>query len=99
MYSMVIKRFGNLGSEKGTLHISTSSLEFSESVMGEEYMSCNLSQSSLVDEHLPTFFLTRLGNPSQMKSIAIFLFFFNSFLAVVFSLFQLSYPVTTNIQI
>jgi hypothetical protein len=62
--------------------------------MGEEYMSCNLSQSSLADLHLPTFSLTVLGNPSQMKSIAIFLFFFNSFLAAVFSLFELSHPIT-----
>jgi hypothetical protein len=67
--------------------------------MDEEYMSCNLSQSSLVDEHLPTFSLTGLGNPSYMKSIAILLFFFNSFLAVVFALFELSYPITTDSQI
>ena len=67
--------------------------------MGEEYISCNLSQSSLADEHLPTFSLTELGNPSQMKSIAILLFFLNSFLAVVFSLFQLSYTVTIDSQI
>jgi hypothetical protein len=67
--------------------------------MGEEYMSYNLSQSSLADEHLPTFYLTGLGNPSQMKSIAILLFFFNSLLVVVFSLFEISYPVTTNSQI
>jgi hypothetical protein len=74
-------------------------LAFYESTMGEEYMSCNLSQISLADEHLPTFSLTSLGNPSQMKSIAILLFFFNSFLASVFSLFELSYPVTTDSQI
>jgi hypothetical protein len=67
--------------------------------MGEEYMSCNLSQSSFADEHLPTFSLTGLGNPSQMKSIAILLFFLNSFLATVFSLFELSYLVTTDSQI
>jgi hypothetical protein len=67
--------------------------------MGEEYMSCNLSQSSLVDEHLPTFSFIGLGNPSQMKSIAIFFFFFNSFLAAVFALFELSYLVTTDSQI
>jgi hypothetical protein len=67
--------------------------------MGEEAMSCNLSQSSLADEDLPTFSLIGLGNPSQMKSISIFLFFFNSFLAPVFSLFELSYPVETNSQI
>jgi hypothetical protein len=64
--------------------------------MGEEYMSCNVSQSSFVDEHLPTFSLTRLGNPSHIKSIVIFLFFLNSFLAAVFALFELSYPVTTD---
>jgi hypothetical protein len=67
--------------------------------MGEEYISCNLSQSSLVDENLPTFSLTGLGNPSQMKSIAIFLFFFNSFLVAVFALFELSCPVMTDSQI
>jgi hypothetical protein len=54
--------------------------------MGEEYMSCSLSQSSFADENLPTFYLTGLGNPSQMKSIAIFLFFLNSFLAAVYHL-------------
>jgi hypothetical protein len=64
--------------------------------MGEEYMSCNLSQSYFVDEHLPTFSLTGLGNPSQMKSIAILLFFLNSFLATVFALFELSYPIKTD---
>jgi hypothetical protein len=62
-------------------------------------MSCNLSKSSFADENLPTFSLTRLGNPSHMKSIAILLFFLNSFLAAVFSLFELSYPVTTDSQI
>jgi hypothetical protein len=67
--------------------------------MGEEYMSCNLSQSSLAHENLPTFSPTELGNPSHMKSIVILLLFFNSFLAAVFSLFELSYPVTTNRQI
>jgi hypothetical protein len=71
---------------------------FSESVMGEEYMSCNLSLIYFV-EHLPTFSLTGLGNPSQIKSIAILLFFLNSFLVVVFALFELSYPITTDIQI
>jgi hypothetical protein len=73
-------------------------LEFYEFAMGEEYMSCNLSQSSLADEHLPTFSVTSLSNPSQMKSIAILLFF-NSFLVAVFAPFELSYPVTTNSQI
>jgi hypothetical protein len=67
--------------------------------MAEEYMSCNLSQSSLADENLPTFSLIELCNPSQMKSIAIFLFLFTSFLAAVFSLFELSYPVTKDSQI
>jgi hypothetical protein len=67
--------------------------------MGEEYMSCNLSQISLVDERLTTFSLTGLGISSQMKSISIFLFFFNSFLVAVFSPFELSYPVMTNRQI
>jgi hypothetical protein len=62
-------------------------------------MSCNLSQSYLADEHLPTFSLIDLGNPSETKSIAILLFFFNSFLAAVFSLFELSYLVTTDSQI
>jgi hypothetical protein len=67
--------------------------------MGKEYMSCNLSKISLTDEHLPTFSLTDLGNPSQMKSIAILLFFFNSFLVAVFSLFELSYHVKNDSQI
>jgi hypothetical protein len=67
--------------------------------MGEEYMSCNLSQSSLADEHLPTFYLTELGNPSQMKSISILLFLFNSFLVAFFALFELSYPITIDSQI
>ena len=67
--------------------------------MGEEYILCNLYQSSLADEHLPTFSMTGLDNPSQMKSIVILLFFFNSFLVAVFALFELSYPVTTDNQI
>jgi hypothetical protein len=67
--------------------------------MGEEYMSRKLSQSYFADEHLPTFSLTGLSDPSQMKSIAILLFFFNFFLAVVFALFELSYLVTTDSQI
>jgi hypothetical protein len=67
--------------------------------MDEEYISCNLSQNYLPDEHLPTFSLIGLGNPSQIKSIAIFLFFFNSFLATIFALFELSYPVTNDSQI
>jgi hypothetical protein len=41
--------------------------------MGEEYISCILSQISLADENLPTFSITVLGNPSHMKSIAILL--------------------------
>jgi hypothetical protein len=68
-------------------------------MMGEEYILCNVSQGSLDDEHLPTFSLIGSGNPSRMKSIAIFLFFFNSFLDAVFSLFELSYPVETDFQI
>jgi hypothetical protein len=67
--------------------------------MGEKYISCSLSQSYLDDEHFPTFSPTGSGNPSQMKSIAILLILFNSFLVALFDFLVALYLVTTDFQI
>jgi hypothetical protein len=62
-------------------------------------MSCNLSQSSFIDEHLLTFSLTELGNPSQMKSLLFCYFSSIPSWLQSFALFELSYPVKTDSQI